>query len=155
MKYDQPLLFAPNRVWRLYTGGMLLDEFTGTKDGSDGHFPEDWLASTVMAKNGEHSQAPDEGLAKVITDGKSSVSLQEILTSCGASILGSKHYSIRPFYASTWTPLCDCPSNVIPMQQQPGSFSILRSVKLNAGILSPPAGSMAKNRIFYWDLKRI
>jgi mannose-6-phosphate isomerase len=93
MKYDQPLLFAPNRVWRLYTGGLLLDEFTGTKDGSDGHFPEDWLASTVMAKNGEHSQAADEGLAKVITGGKAPVSLQEILTGYGASILGSRHYS--------------------------------------------------------------
>jgi len=93
MKYDQPLLFTPNRVWRLYTGGMLLDEFTGKKDGSDGHFPEDWLASTVMAKNGEHSQASDEGLAKVMIDGKAPVILQEILSSSGASILGSKHYS--------------------------------------------------------------
>jgi mannose-6-phosphate isomerase len=93
MKYDQPLLFEPNRVWRLYTGGMLLDEFTGTKDGMEAHFPEDWLASTVLANNGEHSQAPDEGLAKVITNGNASVSLQYILTSNGASILGSKHYS--------------------------------------------------------------
>jgi mannose-6-phosphate isomerase len=93
MKYTQPLFFAPNRVWRLYTGGMLLDEFSGKINGSDDHFPEDWLASTVMAKNGDHSQSPDEGLAKVITDGKTTVSLQEILTSNGASILGSKHYS--------------------------------------------------------------
>jgi mannose-6-phosphate isomerase len=72
---------------------MLLDEFTGKKDGSDGHFPEDWLASTVTANNGEHSQAPDEGLAKVITEGISSVSLREMLTSDGVSILGSGHYS--------------------------------------------------------------
>lgn len=93
MTNDQPLFFAPNRVWRLYTGGKLLDEFTGKKNGSDDHFPEDWLASTVMAKNGEHSQAPDEGLAKVISHGRIGDALQEVLTTSGSYILGSGHYN--------------------------------------------------------------
>jgi mannose-6-phosphate isomerase len=125
MKYDQPLLFAPNRVWRLYTGGMLLDEFTGKKDGSDGHFPEDWLASTVMAKNGEHSQAPDEGLAKVIADGKDSVSLQEILTRNGTSILGSRHYSK---YGANTAVLCKYLDSAVrlPIQCHPDAATARR-----------------------------
>jgi mannose-6-phosphate isomerase len=120
MKYDQPLLFAPNRVWRLYTGGMLLDEFTGKKNGADGHFPEDWLASTVMAKNGEHSQAADEGLAKVINDGKASVSLHEILSDNGTSILGSGHFAK---YGANTAVLCKYLDSAVrlPIQCHPDS----------------------------------
>lgn len=66
---DQPLFFEPNRVWRCYTGGRLLDQYVGNPNPRDDYFPEDWLASTTRALNGEHSQGPDEGLSRVKTSG--------------------------------------------------------------------------------------
>ena len=60
-----PLFFEPNRVWRCYTGGALLDSFLGRTPAEDTYFPEDWLASCVVAVNGEHAQGPEEGLSRV------------------------------------------------------------------------------------------
>ncbi len=93
MELNQPLFFASNRVWRLYTGGMLLDRFRGAKNENDGHLPEEWLASTVYASNGEHSMGPEEGLAQVITGDSESGTLLELLKTYGEQILGKKHFS--------------------------------------------------------------
>ncbi|MBA3846832.1 MAG: class I mannose-6-phosphate isomerase, partial [Planctomycetes bacterium] len=60
-----PLFFQPNRVWRCYTGGLLLDRFLGRGPGQDGYFPEEWLASITRAENGEHSQGAEEGLSRL------------------------------------------------------------------------------------------
>jgi mannose-6-phosphate isomerase len=54
-----------NPVWRSYGGGRVLREFRGQKGAEDDHIPEDWLASTVRARNGSNSQAPDEGLSRL------------------------------------------------------------------------------------------
>jgi len=76
----------------LYTGGALLDRFVGNKGESDGHFPEDWLASTVRALNREHSQGPNEGLARTLTpDGRPGPLLSELLESDAEAILGPRH----------------------------------------------------------------
>ena len=64
-----PIFFEPNRVWRCYTGGALLDSFVGQGLGVDTYFPEDWLASCVLAVNGEHTQGPEEGLSRLLRDG--------------------------------------------------------------------------------------
>jgi mannose-6-phosphate isomerase len=61
----QPIFFEPNRVWRCYTGGLLLDRFVGNMAPTDSHFPEDWLGSTVQAVNGDRSTGPYEGLSRV------------------------------------------------------------------------------------------
>ena len=59
------LKMKENRVWRLYKGGKLLDELHG-REGSDGRFPEDWLASVVEAINPPREDAPaHEGLSQV------------------------------------------------------------------------------------------
>jgi len=92
MKYNQPLFFSPNRTWRLYTGGKLLDQFTGAETVSDGHFPEEWLASIVKANNGDHTNNPDEGLSKIVTTGGEGTTLQKILSKDGSLILGKRHY---------------------------------------------------------------
>jgi len=55
----------PNPVWRSYAGGRNLRGFRGQEETKDDHFPEDWLASTVRARNGENSQGPDEGLSPI------------------------------------------------------------------------------------------
>lgn len=60
-----PLCLAPNYVWRSYRGGSRLREFRGQAGTPDDHFPEDWLASTVRARNGVNSRGPDEGLSRV------------------------------------------------------------------------------------------
>ena len=59
------LQLPPNFVWRSYLGGRELRRFRGVKPGEDDHFPEDWLASTTRARNGENAQGPDEGLSRV------------------------------------------------------------------------------------------
>lgn len=60
---EQPLFFNPNRVYRVYTGGRLMDQFLGG-EGSDNHFPEEWIASTVHAVN-DIETGVDEGLSKI------------------------------------------------------------------------------------------
>lgn len=55
----------PNPVWRSYAGGRVLRQFRGLGESPDNHFPEDWLASTVRARNEANSQGPDEGLSRL------------------------------------------------------------------------------------------
>lgn len=57
------IFFEPNRVWRCYTGGRLLDELTMAQNEVDGNFPEEWLASTTLAENDDNQQSTDEGLS--------------------------------------------------------------------------------------------
>jgi mannose-6-phosphate isomerase len=45
------VLLPPNRVWRTYQGGRLLDELERRPAPRDTHFPEDWIASTTRATN--------------------------------------------------------------------------------------------------------
>jgi mannose-6-phosphate isomerase len=55
----------PNPVWRSYHGGSVLRCFRGLPEAADNHFPEDWLASTVQARNGLNAQHPQEGLSRL------------------------------------------------------------------------------------------
>jgi mannose-6-phosphate isomerase len=64
-----PLRLSPNYVWRSYRGGSRLRDFRGQPGTADDHFPEDWLASTVRARNGGNSQGPEEGLSRVLWQG--------------------------------------------------------------------------------------
>ncbi|MHB9071394.1 MAG: class I mannose-6-phosphate isomerase [Sedimentisphaerales bacterium] len=89
---DYPIFFASNRVWRCYTGGALLDRFVGKTPELDGHLPEDWLASTVHAANGTHSQCPDEGLTRtILPNGKQGSLLTDVLKQHTEDILSQKH----------------------------------------------------------------
>ena len=88
----KPFFFSPNRVWRCYTGGLLLDRFVGNRPEKDGYFPEEWLASTVKALNGDRSQGPDEGLARVERDDCTPGDLfTDVLKDRGREILGQAH----------------------------------------------------------------
>jgi mannose-6-phosphate isomerase len=62
-------------VWRSYAGGSVLRQFRGLPPRGDDHFPEDWLASTVRARNAEHSHGTDEGLTRVQLNGNSGLLL--------------------------------------------------------------------------------
>ncbi|HEY3416422.1 MAG TPA: hypothetical protein VGM23_06015 [Armatimonadota bacterium] len=79
----------PCRVWRPHTGGALLDAFVGNPVPLDKHLPEDWLASTVRAINGDYAQGPDEGLARVRReDGTPGPLLRDVLATDPAAYLG-------------------------------------------------------------------
>jgi mannose-6-phosphate isomerase len=45
------VLLPPNRVWRSYQGGRILDTIAGATHPVDAHFPEDWIGSTTSAVN--------------------------------------------------------------------------------------------------------
>ena len=55
-----PLKMKENRVWRLYYGGKLIDEMRKSGNGLDGNFPEDWLASVVVADNPDRADKPEK-----------------------------------------------------------------------------------------------
>jgi len=50
----------PNRVWRAYTGGKLLDGIEGKAEPCDSNFPEDWIGSATRAINAGREDL-DEG----------------------------------------------------------------------------------------------
>ena len=83
------LRLPPNRVWRTYTGGRLLDAMEGRDPPADGSFPEDWIGSTVRAIN-PGRDGSDEGLARVIFNGQEAV-LAELLDADPIYFLGETH----------------------------------------------------------------
>ena len=46
----EPVRLAPARAWRTYRGGKLIARLHG-EEAQDTHFPEEWLLSTVTARN--------------------------------------------------------------------------------------------------------
>jgi mannose-6-phosphate isomerase len=62
-KLHSPLFFERNRVFRVYEGGKLFNDFFGD-EAVDGNLPEEWIASKVKALN-KVMQSPDEGLSKI------------------------------------------------------------------------------------------
>lgn len=89
IQLDRPVFFCPNRVWRCYTGGALIDKFAGKERGRDGQFPEDWLASTTVAQNGPHQQSRQEGLSRVrMADGSAGPLLKDLIRAAPLKCLG-------------------------------------------------------------------
>ena len=65
-KYAQiPLKQLPNRVWRTYVGGALIDKWNKTFPEVDGSFPEEWIMSTVKARG--NNRPENEGLSLIKT----------------------------------------------------------------------------------------
>lgn len=90
METYTPLKMLPNRVWRIYLGGLLLDKLRG-EDGEDGYFPEDWLASVVSANNPPREDTPErEGLSRVETENGTAY-LKDLIDADPEGYLGAKH----------------------------------------------------------------
>lgn len=85
-----PLVLESNRVWRTYQGGMKIEEWQGKKNPCDGEYPEEWVASTVKACNGDRKIDTDQGLSKVKIEGEI-VTLKRIIDSDPCGFLGKKH----------------------------------------------------------------
>ena len=58
---SRPVFFRRNRVFRVYRGGKLFHDFFGDPP-EDGNFPEEWVASQVLALNRERG-SNTEGLS--------------------------------------------------------------------------------------------
>lgn len=87
-----PLKMKENRVWRLYYGGKLIDEMRKSGNGLDGNFPEDWLASVVVADNPDRADKPEkEGLSKIETEDGSELYLKDLIDSDPETYLGKEH----------------------------------------------------------------
>ncbi|NHN37750.1 mannose-6-phosphate isomerase [Pseudomaricurvus alcaniphilus] len=91
---NQIIKLSANRVWRTYQGGKQLDMIEGKQNPQDSHFPEDWIGSTVEARNigREHIS---EGLAMVTNEDGQSVPFRDLLRQEQQYFLGADGDSAR------------------------------------------------------------
>lgn len=87
----QLVLLPPNRVWRTYQGGRLLDALAGVAEPRDSHFPEDWIASTTRATNAGREHLT-EGISPVRV-GDATHDFAALLASDPDYFLGAAHVS--------------------------------------------------------------
>lgn len=85
------MLLAPNRVWRMYKGGAMIDRLKGAVDPKDSEFPEEWVGSTVQASNPGTHNREGEGLALVSTNIPEPVSIKKVIELFPEEILGMQH----------------------------------------------------------------
>ncbi|MEA4934079.1 MAG: type I phosphomannose isomerase catalytic subunit [Lawsonibacter sp.] len=85
------LKVGETRVWRTYVGGQRIDKWRGHSAQRNGHFPEDWIASTVLAVNPGRERS-SEGLSRVLNLPGQPV-LKTLLEDDPAAWLGALHAS--------------------------------------------------------------
>ena len=90
MKIPPLIDLPPNRVWRTYPGGKVLDKMEGKPQPADDHFPEDWIGSTTRATNIGREHLEDEGLATVEIDGQQ-IFLKSLCEDFADDMLGAHH----------------------------------------------------------------
>ena len=88
MKYSDPVRLTSARAWRTYTGGSKIDEIHGILDGKDSHFPEEWIMSTVVARNVGREAYVHEGMS-FLEDTQES--LRDFIARSPADALGTGH----------------------------------------------------------------
>lgn len=88
IKTAYPIELDIQRAWRTYLGGSLLDTLHGQESKGDDHFPEEWLFSTVSARNPGREHIQDEGLSHILADG---TSLRDAILQQPEQLLGADH----------------------------------------------------------------
>ena len=83
------VLLPPNRVWRSYPGGQVLDTLAGAQPAVDSHFPEDWIGSDTRAVNVGREDIT-EGPSQVLVGGVSH-DFPTLLASDPEYFLGAEH----------------------------------------------------------------
>ena len=91
MRIPEIIMLPPNRVWRTYPGGKILDQIEGRPDPQDSHFPEDWIASTTIAVNKGREEFKNEGLSLIEID-NSDIPLKTLMEKFPEELLGKTHY---------------------------------------------------------------
>ena len=113
----KPIKMLPNRVWRIYLGGLLLDELRA-EEGQDGYFPEDWLASVVEANNPPRADAPEhEGLSRVESQDGIRY-LKDLIDSDPDAYLGKAHIDAHGNHFGVLTKFLDSAER-LPIQVHP------------------------------------
>lgn len=90
MKLQNCYKLAPNRVWRTYLGGKILDHISGKQEPQDSHFPEDWLLSVTPARNIGREDVSNEGISRVC-DGEKTFLLTELTERFPEEFFGEAH----------------------------------------------------------------
>lgn len=83
----QPIKQLPNRVWRTYTGGALIDKWKISPNEIDGNLPEEWIMSTISARG--KNRPVEEGLSMLTTPSEV-VLLNELIAADLELFLGEK-----------------------------------------------------------------
>ncbi|MDU0353800.1 class I mannose-6-phosphate isomerase [Paraglaciecola aquimarina] len=91
---NQIIKFTANRVWRTYQGGKLLDTIEGKENPKDSSFPEDWIGSTVEARNVGREHV-SEGLAMVENASGEIVAFRDLLKKDQRFFLGKNGNAVR------------------------------------------------------------
>ncbi len=83
----KPIKLDRAGAWRTYTGGSLIDKLHGIENSRDTNFPEEWIMSTVRARNSGREDIV-EGLSMV---SGTEISLADLIEENPEALLGSKH----------------------------------------------------------------
>lgn len=100
INYQQPFILLPNRVWRTYQGGAVLDQWSGSAHRADGHFPEDWVGSATRAINPGREDLPNEGIGQAQTVDGEIYPMSALYTTDPVRALGAAHvaaYGAQPY----------------------------------------------------------
>ncbi len=82
-----PVKLARAGAWRTYMGGSFIEALHGNKNAVDSNFPEEWIMSTVAARNSGREHIV-EGINMVEN---TDVSLKELIENNPKDALGKKH----------------------------------------------------------------
>jgi len=91
MKIPSIFKLPPNRVWRTYPGGKVLDIRQGMANGKDTQYPEDWIASTTIAVNKGRENKKHEGLS-IVPIGGSRHFLRDLIKKAPDLMVGPAHF---------------------------------------------------------------
>jgi len=83
---NKPVKLVTSRAWRTYLGGSMISRLHG-EAGEDGHFPEEWLLSTVAARNAGREHIV-EGITQVADR---NMTLAQYIEADPEAILGKAH----------------------------------------------------------------
>jgi mannose-6-phosphate isomerase len=108
-----PMTLAPNRVWRMYRGGAMIDRLKSVVDPRDSEFPEEWVGSTVQASNPGTHYRDGEGLALVAANLPAPVSLKHIIEQFPEQILGAQHVNTHGTSSALLVKLLDAAERLI------------------------------------------
>jgi mannose-6-phosphate isomerase len=97
-KPDRAYVLELNRVKRAYTGGKLLDEWQGLENPKDGHFPEEFLISTVEVTN--ETKSYQEGVSKTTLEDGSLATIKDMISSDYEGFLGAKYAAKKDLMVS-------------------------------------------------------
>ncbi|NLF29908.1 MAG: phosphoheptose isomerase [Planctomycetes bacterium] len=90
LNYRQPFALEPNRVWRSWKGGAVLDRLAGAAEPQDGYFPEDWVGSMTRAINAGR-EGIVEGIGTARTGDGQIVSMERVFTEDPVAAMGAAH----------------------------------------------------------------